>query len=121
MAITVEDCDRIIEALQESDRKLTVISQLREKPDIIRAKEIIESYGANLILTPKENGMNGTINLVQKIIDKDSEYYFPDCVGKLYIGWRNGLFRCAFDFVLCSIYSLFQQFTDRYCQDGQHP
>ena len=43
-----------------------------------KRKEIIESYGANLILTPKENGMNGTINLVQKIIDKDSEYYYTN-------------------------------------------
>ena len=43
MAITVEDCDRIIAACEETGRRLMVISQMREKPDIIRAKEIIDS------------------------------------------------------------------------------
>lgn len=43
MAITVADCDRIIEAAAKSKGKITVISQLRTSPDIIRAKEIINS------------------------------------------------------------------------------
>ena len=43
MAITVQDCDRIIAACEECGKRLMVISQLREKPDIIRAKEIIAS------------------------------------------------------------------------------
>ena len=43
MAITVEDCDKIIAACEESGNRLMVISQMREKPDIIRAKEIIDS------------------------------------------------------------------------------
>ena len=43
MAINVHDCDRIIEACRKTNRKLTVISQMRERPDIIRAKEIIDS------------------------------------------------------------------------------
>ena len=43
MAINVHDCDRIIEACRKTNRRLTVISQMRERPDIIRAKEIIDS------------------------------------------------------------------------------
>ena len=43
MAITIADCDRIIEAAAKSKGKITVISQLRTSPDIIRAKEIIKS------------------------------------------------------------------------------
>ena len=43
MAITVEDCDRIISVCEECEKKLMVISQMREKPAIIRAKEIIDS------------------------------------------------------------------------------
>ena len=43
MAITVEDCDRIIATCDECEKRLMVISQMREKPDIIRAKEIIDS------------------------------------------------------------------------------
>ena len=43
MAINVKDCDRIIEACRKTNRKLMVISQMRERPDIIRAKEIIDS------------------------------------------------------------------------------
>ena len=43
MAINVKDCDRIIEACKSTDCRITVISQMREKPDIIRAKAIIES------------------------------------------------------------------------------
>ena len=43
MAINVHDCDRIIEACRKTNRRLTVISQMRERPDIIRAKDIIDS------------------------------------------------------------------------------
>ena len=43
MAITVEDCDKIIEAAAKSKGKITVISQLRTSPDIVRAKQIINS------------------------------------------------------------------------------
>lgn len=43
MAITTGDCDRMIEATQKSSGKLMVISQLRTAPDIIKAKEIVES------------------------------------------------------------------------------
>ena len=43
MALTVEDCDRIIEAVEKSGKKLTVISQLRASEDIKRAKKIIDS------------------------------------------------------------------------------
>ena len=43
MAINSADCERIIAACRESDKRLAVISQMREKPDIIRAKQIIES------------------------------------------------------------------------------
>lgn len=43
MATTTADCDRIIEALGKSMGKLTVISQLRTAPDVIRAREIVRS------------------------------------------------------------------------------
>ena len=43
MALTVKDCDRIIEACKESDGKLTVISQFRMGQDIVKAKQIIDS------------------------------------------------------------------------------
>ena len=43
MAITVKDCDRVIEAASKSRGKITVISQLRTSPDVVRAKEIVES------------------------------------------------------------------------------
>lgn len=43
MAITVADCDRVIEAASKSSGKITVISQLRTSPDVVRAKEIVES------------------------------------------------------------------------------
>ena len=43
MAITVADCDRIIEARKASKGKLTVISQLRTSPDILRARELVRS------------------------------------------------------------------------------
>lgn len=43
MAITVEECDRIVEACEKSTGKLMVISQLRTVPDVKRAKEIIAS------------------------------------------------------------------------------
>lgn len=43
-----------------------------------KRKEIIKNYGANLILAPKENGMNGSINLVQDIISENREYYYTN-------------------------------------------
>ncbi len=43
MAINVEQCDEIIEACERSRCKLSVISQLRTNPDILMAKEIVES------------------------------------------------------------------------------
>ena len=43
MAITVADCDRVIAAAERSRGKITVISQLRTSPDVVRAKEIVES------------------------------------------------------------------------------
>ena len=43
MAITTEGCDRIIDALSKSNAKITVISQLRTSPDIIRARELVRS------------------------------------------------------------------------------
>ena len=41
MATTTKDCDKIIEALDKSEGKLTVISQLRTAPDILKAREIV--------------------------------------------------------------------------------
>lgn len=43
MALTVSDCDRIIEACRNSEHKLMVISQLRAMPDVQRARSIIQS------------------------------------------------------------------------------
>lgn len=43
MAITTEDCDKIIEAAKNSRGKITVISQLRTSPDIVRARELVQS------------------------------------------------------------------------------
>ena len=43
MAITVADCDRIIEVAAKSKGKITVISQLRTSSGILRAREIINS------------------------------------------------------------------------------
>lgn len=43
MAITTADCDRIIEAAAKSKGRITVISQLRTSPDIIRARDIVNS------------------------------------------------------------------------------
>ena len=43
MAITTEDCDRIIAARQKSRGKVLVISQLRAHADVRRAKSIIDS------------------------------------------------------------------------------
>ncbi len=43
MAITVAECDKIIEAMKKSKCLLTVISQLRISDDIIKAKELIAS------------------------------------------------------------------------------
>lgn len=42
MAITVEDTQRIIEACEKNQRMLTVISQLRFSPDILRVKSLLE-------------------------------------------------------------------------------
>ncbi len=42
MAITVEDTQRIIEACEKNRRMLTVISQLRFSPDILRVKRLLE-------------------------------------------------------------------------------
>ena len=43
MAINTRDCDRIIEASEKSGAKIMVISQLRTSPDILRAREIVQS------------------------------------------------------------------------------
>ncbi len=43
MAITVHDCEKIIEAAKNAKGKITVISQLRTSPDIQRAREIVRS------------------------------------------------------------------------------
>ena len=43
MAITVAECDEIIEAVRVSGKRLTVISQMRTSPDVLRAKEIVDS------------------------------------------------------------------------------
>lgn len=43
MAITVAECDEIIEAVRASGKRLTVISQMRTSPDVLRAKEIVDS------------------------------------------------------------------------------
>ena len=43
MAITTFDCDRMIKSAKKSSGRLMVISQLRTAPDIMRAKEIVES------------------------------------------------------------------------------
>lgn len=43
MAITVADCDRVIAAALKSRGKITVISQLRTSPDVLRAREIVRS------------------------------------------------------------------------------
>lgn len=43
MAITAADCDRIIEAAKKSGGKITVISQLRTSPDILRTRDLIRS------------------------------------------------------------------------------
>ena len=43
MAITTEECDRIIAEAEKSKGKIMVISQMRTAPDIIKAKEIVQS------------------------------------------------------------------------------
>lgn len=43
MAINTRDCDRIIEASEKSGAKIMVISQLRTSPDILHAREIVQS------------------------------------------------------------------------------
>ena len=43
MAITVKECDEIIEATKRNERILTVISQLRIADDIIKVKKLIDS------------------------------------------------------------------------------
>ena len=50
MAINVEDCDKIIAAAEKSKGKITVISQLRTSPDIIRARDIVCSGKIGKIL-----------------------------------------------------------------------
>ncbi len=42
MAITVEDTRRIVEACEKNQRMLTVISQLRFSPDVLRIKRLLE-------------------------------------------------------------------------------
>ena len=42
MAITVEDTQRVIEACEENQRMLTVISQLRFSQDVLRIKRLLE-------------------------------------------------------------------------------
>ena len=42
MAISVSGCDEIISAAEKTGAKITVISQMRTSPDVIRAKKIIE-------------------------------------------------------------------------------
>lgn len=41
MALTLLDCDRIIEAGQKNNRKVCVVSQLRFSPDIARARKLV--------------------------------------------------------------------------------
>lgn len=43
MAVSMAECDKIIEACRKSKGKLTVISQLRYSSDILKAKETVES------------------------------------------------------------------------------
>ena len=43
MALTIAQCDEIIAVSEKTNSKITIISQLRTEPDIIRAKELIES------------------------------------------------------------------------------
>jgi predicted dehydrogenase len=43
MGLTIAQCDDIIAAAAKTNKQITVISQLRTEPDIIRAKELIES------------------------------------------------------------------------------
>ena len=42
MAISIEDAERVISACNKTDKKLTVISQLRFSEDVIKLKELIE-------------------------------------------------------------------------------
>ncbi|MBE6941896.1 MAG: Gfo/Idh/MocA family oxidoreductase [Ruminococcaceae bacterium] len=50
MGLTVAQCDDIIAAAEKSNKHITVISQLRTEPDIIRAKELIESGALGKII-----------------------------------------------------------------------
>lgn len=53
MALSTEQCDKIIAAAEKTHTKITVIAQLRTEPDIIRAKELLD------------NGAFGQITMVQ--------------------------------------------------------
>ncbi len=41
MALTLDDCDRLIEAGEKYNRKVCVVSQLRFSPDVARAKRLV--------------------------------------------------------------------------------
>ena len=43
MALTIAQCDEIIAVTEKTNSKITIISQLRTAPDIVRAKELIGS------------------------------------------------------------------------------
>lgn len=55
MAISVVECDTIIDAARKSGRKITVISQMRTSPDVLRAKEIIDSGALGKIILSELN------------------------------------------------------------------
>lgn len=55
MAISTAECDEIIDAASKSGRKITVISQMRTSPDVLGAKEIIESGKLGKIILAELN------------------------------------------------------------------
>ncbi|MEJ2248751.1 MAG: cysteine synthase A [Candidatus Lokiarchaeota archaeon] len=43
----------------------------------VERRQILQAYGAEVILTPKENGMNGSIKKAEEFLDKIENSYMP--------------------------------------------
>ena len=55
MAISSEECNGIISALERSQAKITVISQMRTSPDVLRAAELVNSGKLGKIILAELN------------------------------------------------------------------